>query len=184
MTHLQCEQKRETHRQVGPWDSVTGLARRRLGGRGSRRATSGLTGCHAHSQGCFTEVLRRGGARWPRGITCGCSGVPELAACLTHGRPRRWLLRGRPRVLGYPCAGGNASQDPRVSHSGRSECQGRRATRSGRSDLGGGSTLRGRGQGRGEGRAFVRVQHSAQGSGNAGRGCHTPHRPSHRHGWG
>jgi hypothetical protein len=54
-------------------------------------------------------------------------------------------MRGRPRATTHPCARGNASQDRRGSHYGRSQWWWSRVTRSRKSDLGDGATSGGQG---------------------------------------
>ena len=63
------------HRQVGPWDSVTGPACRWPGCRGSRRAPQASLAAMPTCRGASPEVLRLWGARWPWGISGNAEGA-------------------------------------------------------------------------------------------------------------
>lgn len=84
---------------------MTGLACRLLGGRGRRRAISGLTGGHAHLQGCLTRGVQAWGRPAAQGhqrLCRGCSGV-AAAGCLPHPRMPPTLADARtPQSLQLP----------------------------------------------------------------------------------
>ena len=77
-----------------------------LAGRGALREASQPPG-QPPRQGCQRGLLRR------------CSGREGFGHIPHPCYPRRCPLRGRPRVVTYPCAGSNVTQDLGGSHPGR-----------------------------------------------------------------
>ena len=115
------------HRQVGPWDLARACACLRRGlawlvksprvDPSHIRQPAGWP--LGRSSGGRAGRVHSGASAGPHQLR-GCPGADRLAALATHGTCDAARCEDAPRVVAYPCAGGDTSQDPRGSHWGRS----------------------------------------------------------------